>query len=284
MKPYINAPVSAKSIPLCALLGIACLNSTLLAGEGAANKGPELTSRGSETEMDLPSSYHKFFGQNVTYYKDAERKVARIDVDADLNYDGSISNEDPADNGAFEVTPPGLVLGVGEMSKVIMRLRPYRVDFLGDVVVGIEIGGINRAAKTGRFESFEEEKAAVGRVRVWKDKNKTELLLDSGDPSKLSYEFTMDAANYPANLPDAVPRALYIEGVGVSGQYAGDVRLLTTVSYRDKETEAKVPASERKHLPQTFRTAYDHMIFTVKSQPMKKSFVNDNAEGVWVTR
>lgn len=246
--------------------------------------------------MDLPSSYHKYFGQNVTYYKDAERKVARIDVDADLNYDGSISNEDPADNGAFEVTPPGLVLGVGEMSKVIMRLRPYRVDFLGDVVVGIEIGGINRAAKTGRFESFEEEKAAVGRVRVWKDKNKTELLLDSGDPNKLSYEFTMDAANYPANLPDSVPRALYIEGVGVSGQYAGDVRLLTTVSYRNKETEAKVPASEKETeakvsaserkdtLPQTFRTAYDHMIFTVKSEPLKKSFINNNAEGVWITR
>lgn len=284
MKPNINAIVSPKTIPFCALLSVVCLNSPLLAGEGAtnSNKGPELTSRGTETEMDLPSSYHKFFGQNVTYFKDEERKVARIDVDADLNYDGSISNEDPADNGAFEATPPGLVVGVGELSKVILRLRPYRIDFLGDVVVGIEVAGVNRASKSGRFESFEEEKATVGRIRVWKDQAKTELLLDSGDSNKLSYEFVMDASNYPANLPDAVPRALYVEGVSVSGEHAGDLRLLTTVSYRDKETEAQVPAGERKNLPQTFRTAFDHMLFTVKSQPLKKSYINNNAEGVWI--
>ena len=43
----------------------------------------------------------------------------------------SIDNDDPADNGAFQQTPPGLVVGVGEMSKLILRLRPYRLDFKG---------------------------------------------------------------------------------------------------------------------------------------------------------
>lgn len=282
MKPNINALVSSKAIPLCALLSVACLNNVLLAGEDGP-EGPALTSRGVETEMDMPSSYHKFYGQNVTYYKDSERKVARIDVDGDMNYDGTISNEDPADNGAFESTPPGLVLGVGEMSKLILRLRPYRIDFLGDVVVGIEVAGINRASKTGRFESFEQEQAAVGRIRVWEDQAKTKLLLDSGDSDKLFHEFVMDAANYPANLPGTVPRVLYVEGVSNSGEYSGDVRLLTTVSYRDQDADTSVPPSERKKMPQTFRTAYDHMLFTVRSQPMKKSFVNNNAEGVWIT-
>jgi hypothetical protein len=174
MKPNNTVPVSRISHPFFAI--VACLATALIAGEEDAKGGLDLTTRGVETEMDLPSSYHKYFGQNVTYSKDAERKVAKIDVDGDLNYDGSISNEDPADSGAFEATPPGLVLGVGEMSKLVLRLRPYRIDFQGDVVVGIEVIGINRAAATGRFESFDQERATVGRIRVWQDAAKKKLL------------------------------------------------------------------------------------------------------------
>jgi hypothetical protein len=278
MKSTTPVSLSGNKISMCAFLAFACLESSALSQEG-----PALTSRGQEeTQMDLPGSFHRYYGQNVTYYRDSERSVAKIDVDADLNYDGSISNEDPADGGAFENTPPGLVVGVGELSKLILRLRPYRIDYQGDVVVTIEITGINRGAKSGKFESFEQEKSSVGRLRVWKDANKKILLLDSGDSNKRTHEFIMDATNYPANLPGVVPRTLFVEGVSVSGAYAGDLRLLTTVSHREHGTTPQSYAEDRKKWLKSFRTSFDHMLFTVKARPMEKQFVNNNAEGVWI--
>ena len=281
MKPNITVPISRTTLSLCTLITLACCGNTLLAGE--EDSGPALTSRGAETQMDLPGSFHRYYGQNVNYYRDAEKKVAKIDIDGDLNYDGTVSNEDPGDNGAFQNTPPGLVVGVGELTKVVVRLNPYRIDYQGDVVVSIEVTGINRATASGRFESFEKEKASVGRIRVWQDKKKTKLLLDSGDQDKLVHEFIMDANKYPANLPGTVPRSIYVEGVSPSGAYAGDIRLLATVSYRPHGTTAETFAENRKKEGlKTFRTTFDHLLFTVKKLPMKKDFVNNNNEGVWV--
>lgn len=281
MKTNITVPVSRATISLCALFTLAGPGNVLLAGD-EVGENHDLTSRGVETQMDLPSSFHKYYGQNVTYYLDGERKVAKIDVDADLNYDGIVSNEDPADNGAFEATPPGLVVGVGELSKLVLRLSPYRIDYQGNVVVTIEVAGINRAVASGRFESFDEEQAAVGRIRVWQDAKKSKLLLDSGNPDKLMHEFIMDSSKYPANLPGSVPRTLYVEGVSTSGAYAGDVRLLTTVSYREQGTTAQSYAEDRKKAIKTFRTTFDHMLFTVTPSPMKKDFVNNNSDGTWI--
>ena len=93
-----------------------------------------------QTNKDAPSSFHKYFGQRVNSWRDAERQIAKLDIDADMNQDGMIQNIDPADGGAFEATPPGMILGVGELTRFIIRLLPYRVDFEGEVVVGLQKG------------------------------------------------------------------------------------------------------------------------------------------------
>jgi hypothetical protein len=303
MKINITAPISGGAITLCAFLGLVGLENALLAGEEDSKDGLTATTRGAETQMDLPGSFHKYYGQSVTYYRDGERKVAKLDLDGDLNYDGVISNEDPADNGAFQNTPPGLVVGVGELTKLVLRLTPYRIDYQGDVVVTIEVAGINRAAASGRFASFEEEKASTGRIRVWQDAGKSKLLLDSGRADMLVHEFLMDANKYPANLPGTVPRTLYVEGVstagsgggskgGLSATYEGDLRVLTTVSNREKGlilredgkgglTPEAYTATKRKW-PVSFRTTFDHILFTVRERPMRKEFVSNNADGVWI--
>ena len=281
MNTNITVPASRAAISVYVLLTMIGAGNILLAGDESA-KGQDITSRGVETQMDRPFSYHRYYGQNVNYYLEEERKVAKIDLDADLNYDGIVSNEDPADGGSFEATPPGLVVGVGELSKLVVRLSPYRIDYQGNVVVTIEVAGINRAVASGRFGSFEEEQAAVGRIRVWKDAKKGTLLLDSGNPDKLMHEFIMDATKYPANLPGTVPRTLYVEGVGASGAYAGDVRLLITVSHRGQGTTAESYAESRKKAIKNFRTTFDHMLFTVSPTPMEKDFVNNNSDGTWI--
>ncbi|QTN32016.1 hypothetical protein HZ994_06625 [Akkermansiaceae bacterium] len=281
MKPNTIFPSTGNKISLCAVASLVGLAGTLLAGD-ENTPAQDLTARGVETQMDLPGSFHKYYGQNVNYYRDGERKVAKLDLDGDLNYDGTISNEDPADNGAFQNTPPGLVVGVGELSKLVLRLIPYRIDYQGDVVVTIEVAGINRSVASGTFESFEEEQAAVGRIRVWRDAAKSELLLDSGKSDKLVHEFVMDASKYPANLPGTVPRTFYVEGVRPSGAYSGDLRVLTTVTHRSHGVTAETYAEDRKRGIKTFRTTFDHMLFTVTPTPMKKDFINNNAEGVWI--
>jgi hypothetical protein len=59
--------------------------------------------------------------------------------------------------------------------------------------------------------------------------------------------------------------------------------LLTTVSYRENGAAApQADAEAEKKVITTFRTAFDHMLFTVKPTPMEKSFINNNAEGVWI--
>jgi len=283
MKTNITVSISPTAASVCAILALGGMGTGLFAGESAKGVIPAEQQRGAETQMDLPNTFHKYYGQNANHYRDAEKKVAKIDVDGDLNYDGVVSNTDPGDNGAFEGTPPGLVLGVGEMSKLVLRLAPYRLDFEGEVVVTIEVAGINRASKTGTFANFEEEQASVGRIRVWRDASKSQLLLDSGKSDKLVYEFIMDSSLYPANLPGVVPRTFYVEGVRSSGEFTGDVRLLTTVSCRKPGTTPEGYAEERKSLIKTFRTSFDHMLFTVRPQPMKKDFINNNAEGVWIS-
>jgi hypothetical protein len=242
--------------------------------------------RGSETLQDLPSDFHPYYGQKLNRYRDLNRRIAKLDLDADLNMDGVIQQGDPRDSGAFESTPPGLIVGVGEMTKVVVNLLPYRIDFAGDVVVGFEVTGINRNSPEGVFASFEEEQKAVGRIRVWRDSTKKGLLLDSADPSRRIFEFSVDAMRYPANLPDAIPRTIFVEGVKSSGAYLGDLRLLATVSHREKgQGPSSTPSADKAQNPpfKRFRTAFDHILFTIESQPAKKEYVNNNAEGVWIS-
>lgn len=263
--------------------------------------------KGAETNQDLPGDFHPYYGQKLNRYRDLSRRIAKIDLDADLNMDGAITQADPQDQGAFEQTPPGLIIGVGEMSKIVVNVIPYRIDYEGDVVVGFELSGINRADASGAFQSMEEEQHAVARVRVWEDPNRKKLMLDSADPLKRRIEYAVDAKRYPANLPSLVPRVVYVEGVKPSGKYLGDMRFLATVSH-EKKGETEKPAEPGRRLDtelanaspgsvnntppagvdtpspplKLFRTAFDHILLTIQEHPEPKQFVNNNAEGVWI--
>jgi hypothetical protein len=259
-----------------------------------SNEAISPTSVQVQTNKDVPSDFHKYFGQRVNSWRDRERQIAKLDLDADLNQDGMIQNNDPADGGAFEATPPGLILGEGEMTRMIIRLLPYRVDFDGEVVVTLEIEGINRSIKSGEFSTLDEELSAMGHIRVWRNKDKKELLLDSKDPSKRVVEFTTQYKTYPYNLPIAVPRFVFVEGLKSSPQYTGDIRLLCTVSHRSLNGAAEpVAVTEGKNaapvVPQqgnvnikSFRTSFDHILFTVQKTPAPKEFINNNNEGAWL--
>ena len=260
-----------------------------------AQNALQLPDRGVETNKDAPSDFHKYFGQRINSWRDRQRQIAKLDLDADLNQDGVLSNTDPADNGSFEATPPGVVLGKGELTRMVIRLIPYRVDFDGEVVVTLEVEGINRGVRSGEYASLDEELASSGHVRIWRNKDKKELLIDSRDPSKRVVEFTTDYKSYPYNLPLAVPRFVYVEGVKESPRYSGDVRLLVTVSHRSpgqvsyaQMTSGKdvqppqIESSPQKVGIKSFRTSFDHVLMTVIKDPHPKEFINGNNEGVWV--
>jgi hypothetical protein len=235
-----------------------------------------------ETEMDLPSSFHRYYGQRVNQWKDTERKIAKIDLDGDMNMDGVIDNQEASDQGAFEGTPPGLQIGTGEMTKLIVRVNPYRIEYDGEVVIALEISGINRGAKSGEFSSFDEEVSNTGRIRVWKDEQRTHLLLDSANPDKRYVEWATQFTRYPYNLPDILPRVVYVEGVSESKRYAGDLRILLTCSHRKPGSTPQQYAEARKSMFKSFRTTFDHILFTVLPRPLPKQYINNNVEGVWL--
>ena len=277
------------------------LSTAMVNGQNKQPVAPvQANSYTGQTNKDIPADFHKYFGQRVNSWRDRERQIAKLDMDADMNQDGVLSNTDPADGGAFEATPPGLILGEGEMTRVVIRLLPYRVDFDGEVVVTLEVDGINRSVRTGEFETLEDELAGMGHIRVWRDPSKKQLVLDSRDPAKRVAEFTTSYKTYPYNLPITVPRFVFVEGVKASPRFTGEVRLLATVSHRSPyEKERGVTAAERsvtaakEPLPITpeeakklgiksFRTSFDHLLLTVQKQPQRKEFINNNNEGAWV--
>lgn len=285
------------------------LFAVLPAGLQAQGDKATVTEPGTpkQTRMDLPGDFHKYFGQRVNQFKDLQRKVAKLDLDADLSYDGIINGNDPADGGAFEQTPPGLVIGTGEMSRFLIRVSPYRVDFDGDVVITLEVAGINRDDESGQFTSLEQEVASTGRIRVWKAADRKELLLDSADPNRRFIEWVADARAYPANLPTIYPRFFFVEGVKASPKHLGDLRILVTISHRNKG-ETRPPMGEwlgaapagktvvvekvdatpadagyNQRLLKAFRTSFDHILITVGKEPHPKVFVNNNIEGDWLS-
>ncbi|MCB1227139.1 MAG: hypothetical protein KDK99_15075 [Verrucomicrobiales bacterium] len=234
--------------------------------------------RGNETQMDVAGDVSKYFGQRQNLYRDPNRKLAKIDVDGDFNYDGTINNFDPADNGAFQQTPPGLVVGVGELTRVVVRLTPYKIDYEGRAKVRLEVTGINRDAKSGEFDSDEERRNGMGHIIVW-DTNRETKLIDTRDPERLSYEWTIDDRVYPYNL-QIVPRAIYVEGVSPSPRYQGDIRLLMSVT--DENPNYLVdPKANPVRVARFFRPTYDHILLTVTPTPQEKRYINANAEKVW---
>jgi hypothetical protein len=246
---------------------LAAMAVTTMLVSGPPNQPIAATS----TDKDLAGDVSRYFGQRANLYRDNSRKLAKLDLDGDFNYDGTINNADPADNGAFQQTPPGLVIGKGEMSRVVIRLTPYKINYEGHAKVRMEISGINRDDKSGNFNSPEEETSGMGHIVVWRDASKREKILDSRHPETRIHEWTLDDRIFPSNL-QIVPRTLYVEGVGISPRHLGDIRLL--VSIFDERSNANPIA--------TFRPSFDHILITVSASPQEKAFVNANVEGVWL--
>lgn len=263
-----SAFVRRFSLPLFVLAAVVT-SSPLIAGPTASQ--PSGQPSAEPTDKDLAGDVTRYFGQRANLYRDNNRKLAKLDLDGDFNYDGTINNNDPADGGAFEHTPPGLVVGKGEMTKIIIRLTPYKIDYEGHAKVRIEVCGINRDDKTGNFASPADEAAGMGHIVVWRDASKKEKILDSRDANMRSHDWTLDDRVFPANL-QIVPRTLYVEGVGVSPRHSGDIRLLVSV-FDDRSNATPL---------KTFRPSFDHILLTVTSKPQEKAYINDNAEHVWI--
>ena len=235
----------------------------------------------SVTRMDEPSKFHQYYGMGGDSLRNPEQEIAQIFMKMDMNYDGRIDYTDPSDGGGFKSTPPGLMIATGEMSRCMIFVKPHRVDFHGDAVVTLEITGINRDAFSGEFKNFEQERASVGRIKVWKDHQRKELLLDSADPTRRFVEWIPKSHTYPYNLPSVVPTSVWIEGIDVSPKFLGDLRLLITVANRDPGTKREQFQESRNHLIKIFRTSFDHILFTVVKTPIIKEFINNNSEGAW---
>lgn len=229
----------------------------------------------AETEMDLPGQFDSEFGmQPDSKLSKTLRPLSKIDLDGDMNYDGAINNNDSTDNGPRENVSPGLQLGVGELTKLVLRFKTYDNEYPGELFVTLRVSGINRFSRTGQFDAFEKERESVGRIRVWADKDGKELILDSGDADKSEHTWQVEKDNLKTGLPGALPRIFYVEGVEASKEYEGDVRLLVSSSHSLSSGENRPPSS-------IYRTAFDHILFTIVEKPVKKGFVNNNAEGVW---
>jgi len=277
MKTKHNQPIK---VTLCAFIGLgafAVINDSAIAQDnGSAN----VASQEKQTDLDLAGDVGRYFGQRANLYRDSNRKLAKVDLDADFNYDGTINNDDPADNGAFQTTPPGLVLGQNEMSKLVIRLTPYKIDYQGRAKVKLQVDGINREAKNGKFAEGEEN-TGMGHIIVWLDSSKKEKIVDSRDPNLRSFEWTLDERS-PANL-QIIPRTLYVEGVSPSPKHSGDIRLLISV-YDDNPNYDINPKMDPRRWVKTFRPSYDHILVTVRQKPQEKNFINNNAEGVWIEK
>ncbi len=231
----------------------------------------------AETDMDRPAEFHEEFGMMPgSKLAKSLKRISKIDLDGDLNYDGSISNYDDTDGGLGESVPPGLQVGVGELTKIVVRFKTYENDYPGILFVKLDVAGIDRFAQNGKYASVEQEMQSTGRIRVWGDFDRKTLLVDSGDAGKRSFEWKVDKNELKSGLPGVIPRVLYIEGVEASKTFEGDVRLLMSSSHALSEGGGRLPSS-------IYHTAHDHLLLTVRDKPVKKGFVNNNVEGVWST-
>jgi len=206
-----------------------------------------------ETQRDMGSGFERAHDEVMRVLADpnANPKVFKFDLDADINHDGVI---DDYDGGWLEYTPPGMVMKVGETTRVRVTVASRYPFYPGNAVARLSVAGINRGTPTGEFSSLEEEISNTGHLKVYTDASKTHLLLDSSNPSKRVVEWIIHPG-YMLPEHTGVPTSLYVEAVGASGQYAGDVRLMGVISPQ--------PAGpgERSF---KFRVSEDHILFTVK--------------------
>ncbi len=242
--------------------------SPVAKGTSATGKADSVPGFPGKTDLDDPSNHDpSLFVPADRTGRDGASRLSKVDLDADLNYDGTFQNSDPSDQSINETVPPGLELGKGEVSRLLVRFKTYETDFTGDLVVTLSVKPVNRDSTTGEFAS--NPGSSVGRVRIWADQARKQLLVDSGDNAKSSFQWKFDKSQRTGGIP----RSLYIEGVSVSPKFKGDVRVMVIASH---SSGGAAPAPGSLYL-----SAFDHLVVTVKDQPVKKDFINNNVEGIW---
>jgi hypothetical protein len=173
---------------------------------------------------------------------------AKTDLDADLSRDGRISNDDPGDNGVVQETPPGLPVTVGGLELILLRCKPRNLSSGYVRLAAVSAPGEWERLKDPRWP-VRFPRASGGRIRVWRDPEKTTLILDSHDPLHAAKIWELDRRFVML----MVPSTLYVEGVDPSGE-DGDVVLVLqygqTRIFTDRESTRDIlvitvhPASE----------------------------------------
>lgn len=217
-----------------------------------------------KTDMDNPGLHDSRF---VPAMKGREHraKLSNIDLDSDLDYDGAFDNSSPSGQFRREFIPQRLEVGVGELTRLLLRFKIYEELAAGALVVVLEVSPIDREISRGTAGGD----AANGRLRIWRDQERKELLLDSMDPERRRFEWTFD----PAKISGGIPRTVYLEGVAVSPKHEGDLCLLV-----HSGPPAVVDASADE---ETAHRAFDHLLVTIRKKPVDKEFIKNNAEAVW---
>lgn len=142
--------------------------------------------------------------------------LGRVQIQGDVNFSSQIDEGDAAMGNEPKRNPHGLIIGAGEMTKLILTCQPnaYRQRQVGEpkvkmdfykLVSVLEVKGVNLGDKKGRFSSFEDEIASCGRVLVWLDSTRRQLLLDSSDPTRRRVEW-----QWASSVP---PERVFVEGV-----------------------------------------------------------------------
>lgn len=121
--------------------------------------------------------------------------LGKVSVAADYNYDGEVNGKDKYVERGLTEGPLGLIIGTNEMAKVELTCVPTPTPKvrIGEpkikmkyykLALILSIEGVNLAKKNGKFKTMEDEFASCGRILVWSDQTRQELLLDSSDVSK----------------------------------------------------------------------------------------------------
>jgi hypothetical protein len=241
---------------VAALMAVACVAPAhSFAQAGAAGKRKpvdgEVVKADRETALNAYATRPRFA---------ARGRLAKIDLDADFDGDGIADNNNPADNGPVQKTPPGLVVAPGELVTAVIRAYRYPKLYSGEFLVALSVDGVNRSKKSGDFESMKDEVTNTGGIRVWADPQKTRLLLDSRDPDHRLREWSMQVTS-----PSGVPSLVYVEGV-VPSKFSGDVRLMMSARPVTKS-------------PKVVWTYYDHILLTVAPHSHVKADSKKNSPG-----
>lgn len=210
------------------------------------------------------------FGMGWGYFPHQDLSLGQVDISADTNYDGVM---DAGASANVKRNPPGLVIGAGEMARVDLSVvhntsrqttnNSPKLKFLYyKTGVTLDLRPVNLAHKRGRFSSFEEEQARGGRVLVWLDENRSQLLLDSANPEKRRVQWPASTS-----LP---PKHVYIQGVSPGD--SGTVMMFTLLL----DNNNLGPIADTLFGD---KASWDALMFTVWPKPRMKPYVDTSP--VW---